>query len=60
VARYKASARSGSDPRVEQAFHEVYSKVPKTVEATGKTGKAKRKMMEAVAMSKARAAGAKV
>ena len=36
-----------------EAFHEVYSKVPKTVTATGKTGEAKRKMMVAVALSKA-------
>ena len=37
----------------EQAFKEVYSKTPKTVTATGKTGEAKRKMMVAVALSKA-------
>lgn len=48
------------DARIEKAFHEVYSKVPKTVKATGKTGEAKRKMMTAVALSKARAAGAKI
>jgi hypothetical protein len=60
VKRYSAGARSGSDPRVEAAFHEVYAKEPRTVKATGKTGEAKRKMMIAVAMSKARAEGAKV
>jgi len=48
------------DTKVEKAFHEVYSKVPKTVKATGKTGEAKRKMMVAVALSKARAAGARI
>lgn len=48
------------DPRVEAAFHEVYEKVPKTVKATGKTGKAKQKMMTAIALSKARAAGADI
>ena len=48
------------DARIEKAFHEVYSKVPKTVKATGKTGEAKRKMMTAVALSKARAAGARI
>jgi hypothetical protein len=36
-----------------QAFHEVYAKTPKTVTATGKTGEARRKMMIAVALSKA-------
>jgi hypothetical protein len=46
--------------KVAAAFSEVYSKVPKTVKATGKTGVAKRKMMTAIALSKARAAGAKV
>ena len=46
--------------KVSEAFHEVYSKVPKTVKATGKTGDAKRKMMVAVALSKARAQGAKI
>jgi len=45
---------------VSSAFHEVYSKVPKTVKATGKTGKAKTAMMTAIALSKARAAGADV
>lgn len=37
----------------EQAFKEVYAKTPKTVVATGKTGEAKRKMMVAIALSKA-------
>ena len=37
----------------EAAFHEVFHQVPKTVKATGKTGVAKRKMMIAVALSKA-------
>jgi hypothetical protein len=49
-----------ADARVKAAFDEVYSKEPKTVKATGKTGKAKQKMMVAVALSKARAAGADV
>jgi hypothetical protein len=35
-----------------EAFKEVYSKTPKTVTATGKTGEAKRKMMVAIALSK--------
>jgi len=60
VARYRASTKSASDPRIEAAFHEVYSKTPRTVKATGKTGAAKHKMMVAVALSKARQAGAHI
>jgi hypothetical protein len=45
---------------VEQAFHEVHAVIPRTVKATGKTGKAKEKMLTAIALSKARRAGAKV
>lgn len=55
-----AKKQTASDKKVSAAFHEVYEKVPKTVKATGKTGEAKRKMMVAVALSKARAAGAKI
>jgi len=36
-----------------EAFREVYAKTPKTVVATGKTGKAKRDMLVAIALSKA-------
>jgi hypothetical protein len=39
--------------KLSAAFHEVYAKTPKTVTATGKTGEAKRKMLVAIAMSKA-------
>lgn len=42
-----------ADMSKAQAFHEVYAKTPKTVTATGKTGEARRKMMIAVALSKA-------
>lgn len=42
-----------ADMSKKAAFHEVYAKTPKTVTATGKTGEAKRKMMVAVALSKA-------
>ena len=45
---------------VKKAFDEVHANTPKTVKATGKTGKAKQKMLVAVALSKARAAGADV
>jgi hypothetical protein len=52
--------KSKKDPRVEAAFHEVYTKVPKSVKKTGKTGEAKEKMMTAIALSKARQAGADI
>ena len=42
-----------ADISKKQAFHEVFNNVPKTVVATGKTGTAKRKMMIAIALSKA-------
>lgn len=42
------------------AFHEVHENVPKNVKATGKTGEAKQAMMTAIALSKARAAGANI
>jgi len=48
------------DGKVAEAFHEVYSKTPRSVVKTSKTGKAKREMMTAIALSKARAAGAKI
>ena len=53
----KSSKRNG---KVAAAFHEVYAKIPKSVKKTGKTGAAKRKMMTAIALSKARAAGARI
>lgn len=52
--------KSKKDPKVSAAFHEVYENVPKSVKKTGKTGKAKQEMMTAIALSKARAAGANV
>jgi hypothetical protein len=57
VARYQASPRAVSDPRVERAFHEVYANTPKNVTATRKTGAAKADMMAAIALSKAKAGG---
>ncbi len=60
MARYSPSESSGSDSRIENAFHEVYAKEPANVKATGKTGASKNKMMEAIALSKARQAGAKI
>jgi len=49
-----------ADGKVAAAFHEVYNKTPRSVVKSGKTGTAKRKMMTAIALSKARAAGAKI
>jgi len=53
-------AKKKQDPRIKAAFHEVYEKVPKSVKKTGKTGKAKQAMMTAIALSKAREAGANI
>ena len=60
MVRHTASPQSSSDPRIESAFHEVYAKEPANVKATGKTGEAKHKMMVAIALSKARQAGANI
>jgi len=54
----KSSKRKNG--KVAAAFHEVFHNVPKNVKKTGKTGAAKRKMMIAISLSKARRAGAKV
>jgi hypothetical protein len=51
---------ASSKDKVSSAMREVFTNVPKNVIKTGKTGKAKRKMMIAIGLSKARAAGAKV
>ena len=40
--------------KVESAMREVHKNVPKNVKKTGKTGKAKEKMLVAIAFSKAR------
>jgi hypothetical protein len=45
---------------VDEAMSEVHRNVPRTVKATGKTGAAKEKMLQAVALSKARAEGADI
>lgn len=45
---------------VKSAMEEVHSNVPKNVKKAGKTGKAAEKMKVVIALSKARAAGAKV
>jgi hypothetical protein len=45
---------------VDEAMSEVHRNVPSTVKATGKTGAAKEQMLQAVALSKAREAGADV
>jgi Family of unknown function (DUF6496) len=50
----------GDKKKVSNAMNEVFTKTPKTVKATGKTGEAARKMKVAIGLSKARAAGAKI
>lgn len=51
---------SSSKSKLEKAFQEVYTNIPKNVKKTGKTGKAKNKMLQAIAFSKARQAGAHI
>lgn len=52
---------TGADARkIANAFREVHANVPKNVVATGKTGPAKQKMLTAIALSKARKAGASI
>lgn len=53
MQRYQPSPRSGHDMSVQNAMHEVFTNVPKNVTATGKTGAAKNKMLQAIAFSKA-------
>jgi hypothetical protein len=55
-----AKPKSTSKKIIEDAMSEVHTSVPSTVKATGKTGAAKEKMLTAVALSKARAAGADI
>lgn len=59
MARYQSTKRSGSDPKIENAFHEVFHNKPSTVDRSKSAG-GQRKQMVAIALSKARAAGAKV
>jgi hypothetical protein len=55
-----AKKQTKSEKKVAEAFREVHANVPSTVKATGKTGAAKEKMLTAVALSKAREAGADI
>lgn len=52
--------KSKSQKKLDAAMSEVHRHIPSTVEATGKTGAAKAKMLAAVAFSKARAQGARL
>lgn len=58
------SGKGGSGKKTKvitnRAFKEVHDNVPKNVIKTGKTGNAKKAMMTAIALSKARAAGARI
>lgn len=45
---------------LESAMREVHADIPSNVKKTGKTGASKEKMLQAIAFSKARRAGAKV
>jgi hypothetical protein len=55
-----ATKKSKTAKLVDEAMSEVHRNVPKTVKATGKTGAAKEKMLQAVALSKAEAQGADI
>jgi hypothetical protein len=49
-----------SDKKVAEAFHEVHANIPSTVQKGGLKGDAREKQLVAVALSKARAAGADI
>lgn len=51
---------NGVKSALQRAFSEVTKNVPKNVIKTGKKGLAKRRMLAAIAYSKARQKGAKV
>jgi hypothetical protein len=55
-----AKAKSKTDKKVAEAFHEVHTTIPSTVTKGGLKGEAREKQLVAVALSKARAAGADV
>ncbi len=48
------SKQSAFKQATKAAFEEVYADTPESVEKSGKTGEAKRKMLAAIAISKAR------
>lgn len=47
-------AKSNLQKNLESAMREVHKDIPKNVMKTGKTGKAKEKMLQAIAFSKAK------
>lgn len=53
-------AYHGHKGKLKSALKEVFKKTPSTVRRAGVKGKAKRKMLIAVAFAKARKAGAKL
>lgn len=48
------------NPKIEKAFHEVFHNEPSTVKRANVSGKRKRKMLIAIALSKTRKAGANI
>jgi hypothetical protein len=52
-------AKHRNSAKIANAFHEVFNDKPKTVD-TGKSAEGQRKQMVAIALSKARAAGAHI
>jgi hypothetical protein len=55
-----AKRASKSVAKVKKAFHEVYSKMPSTVKRAHVSAARKQKMKVAIALNKARKAGARI
>jgi hypothetical protein len=53
-------AKTKSQQKIDRAFSEVHENIPSTVKKGGLKGEAREKQLVAVALSKARAAGADV
>ena len=55
----KPTGQSKTAQKTDQAFHEVFTNKPRTVD-TSKSAPAQHRQMVAIALSKARAAGARI
>lgn len=52
--------KTKSERIIEEMMREVHTNIPSTVRIAGVSGKKKKQMLKAIALSKARAAGAKI
>lgn len=59
-SRRRRGRPTGTQAKVSAAFREVYTDTPTTVTRAGVKGLRKQKMLAAVALSKARKAGARI